>query len=247
MFEAVNIKDIVSTLECLREREEFPPQGRLLVGILFTRPGLPLAKTDIIPHLEYLHRRTELHMHFFCPGFAFNDLEGPCSYWEGKDYENLSYEKRHNISHSRLNYYFSDSRLISCINEFEVETRWKYSGESDLLIVQAKVNKKVVELDFESAIACNLRETLMREKITPSLPEFFEKLIRDAKPVHNYTNNQDLTYRISDVEGWRYGSRSIAEWILSLVPGNKYVKKNANLIDQLRIRDISVKQENQKP
>ena len=239
MFEAVNIEDILFTLRSLQRRKEIPPQGRLLVGILFTRPSLPLAQTDIIPNLEYIHRRTALHMHFFCPGFAFFDQPRPCSYWRANDYKNLSYEQRHNINHSRLNYYFSESMFINCIDEFEAKTRWKYSGESDLLILQAIVNKKSVGIDHTSAIVCNL-ETLVRNKIIPSLPNFLEKLIQDAKPVHNYTTNQSLTHRISDIEGWRYGSRSLAEWMLSLIPKNKQLKQSTSLLNQLRVQDISV-------
>lgn len=73
MFEAISKNDILWTLRRLVTINKVPPQGRLIIGVLFTRPSLSLAKNEIIPNLEYLHRRSATHMHFFCPGFAFGN------------------------------------------------------------------------------------------------------------------------------------------------------------------------------
>lgn len=40
-----------------------------MVGILFTRPILPLAQSSIVPSLDYFHHRSGKNIDFFCAGY----------------------------------------------------------------------------------------------------------------------------------------------------------------------------------
>jgi hypothetical protein len=236
MFEAINKRDILWTLETLVSINEIPSQGRLLIGVLFTRPSLSLAKNEIIPNLEYLHRRTDKNIHFFCPGFAFGSESYAKEYWNAKDYRS-ALDIRQRIENDRNQWMFSEKKFIECLSEFENDTCWKYSGETDLLLFQGYVSKKRTKIDYSSAIACSLNN-LLRASVVESINVFLENLIRDAKPVHNYCNNHDLT-RMSDKEGWKYGSRALAEWLVALLPGKAPAKRLFHAINELKIRDIS--------
>ncbi len=238
MFEAVNKPDILRTLRRLVTVNDIPPQGRLVIGVLFTRPSLPLAKMDIIPNLEYLHRRTEQHMHFFCPGFAFGSENYARNYWSSQDYRSaLDINER--IESDRNIFMFSEKKFVECVSQFEDDTDWKYSGETDLLLFQAFVSNKRTEIDYESAISCTI-EQLQKANVFQSLNTFLEKLIMESKPIHNYSNNTSLS-RMSDKEGWRYGSRALAEWLVSLLPGNDLAIRLFSTLKELRIKDISKK------
>ncbi len=188
---------------------ELLPQGRILIGVLFTRPPLSLAKNDIIPNLEYLHRRMDKNIHFFCPGFAFGSKEYAKGYWNTKDYK-AAHNIRDRIERNRNQWMFSEEKFVECLLEFENDTTWKYSWETDLLLFQAYVSKKRTGIDYSSAIVCSL-DTLLRASVIESIHVFLESLIRDAKPVHNYCNDHDLD-RMSDIEGWKYGSMEVVRW-----------------------------------
>ncbi|WP_339136690.1 MAG: hypothetical protein WGN25_02230 [Candidatus Electrothrix sp. GW3-4] len=134
---------------------------------------------------------------------------------------------------------FSEKKFVECVSEFETDFDWQYSGESDLLLFQAFASERRTEIDFTSAIASTI-EHLQRAAAFQSVHSYLEDLIRTAKPIHNYCNNANLT-RMSDKEGWRYGSRALADWVINLLPAKAPAKKLFNVINELRIKDISRK------
>lgn len=231
MFEATSTADVINALGFLQYGDQLPAQGRVQVGLLFARPGLTLAKEQVLPNLEYFHRRSAEKMHFFCAGYAFGSAEYASEYWTSKDYRVLSSQSIDQLDRDRDVWQFSERRFVEFVQELEETTTWRYRGETELIILQALINKRHVRLDYMSAVALSL-DRLVEEKVIRSVPEFLENVIRDAKPIHNV----HLAWSTSDVEGWRYGSRKLGDWLLSLLPGRT---EGVAALSELGIRDIS--------
>lgn len=143
-----------------------------LAGILFARPNSPLAKEEIVPNLSYFHRRSANKVHFFCCGYG--------AYWQPSDYEGKV--KVAQIEHA--DWYFSQNMFDNLRRVFESETNWKYSGATDLLLLNLTDDRGEGSIfDFTTALKFPL-EKMKSEGSICSAETFFEDVFRFAD---NYT------------------------------------------------------------
>ncbi|MFY4822382.1 hypothetical protein ACOTVO_06425 [Aliarcobacter butzleri] len=185
-----------------------------IVGILFCQPSIKFVKDEILPSLDYLHHRSGDNINFFCCGYG--------AYWPPEN-ENVV------ITIDGVNWSFDNKSFISIIEEFEQSTKWKYSGETELLLLDIipSTNNK---LNIKNAIVCNL-ELMYKDKAFTSSRAFFENLIRYFT---NSENKSLLAY--SDVKGISQGLEFLKNSILDNLPFN--LKDLYNSTKSYAIKDI---------
>ena len=183
-----------------------------LVGLLFARPDSAVAKKDIIPNLSYLHYRSANNVDLFCAGY-------------GADWEPAMYPDYRQVGVvNGTKWFFSDKAFAGLCEELEHRTRWRYMGETDLILVNADQT-----ISFSQAIVVTLEKAL-RDNAIQSVASFFEEIIKFAR---NYSGSNPV-FDASDYLGLRIASKSI---LGTLVP-----KKLADIFRSARhvcVRDIS--------
>ena len=173
-----------------------------LVGILFCHPKTPLAKTEIVDQLPHFHERSGEAVDFFCAGYG--------AYWPPQHFA----DQKVVTSINGEKWLFSEKAFSQVIDELETETQWIYSGETELILVNAvKKNSDEAELDFHSAIVCNL-EVMFQAKAFTSVRAFFTDIFLYAK---THSEN-DPTWGLSDSKGLSVGNSALLEAVLSLLP-----------------------------
>jgi hypothetical protein len=229
MVPAVSLRDIQASLASQvfgdHGRGEPPKPGvRLaMAGILFAPPDATLAQREILPRLEYFHQRAGKHIDFFCAGYT----QG----WEGgKDVNGCSDYKNAGLD----GWVFSNERFLSLCKEVSAVAKWNYSGETDLILLNAEYDPhgRSSRLDFSSTIQCRL-DAMKEHKAIASVPEFFEKVFRYAESA----NPNDPTWGFSDREGMEQVGSAIVRLVLGLLPKN--VSESYRKTKHFAVVDIS--------
>ena len=140
------------------------------------RPGTTLG-TEITPSLSYYHHRSGEHINFYCPGFEIG--------WEP---ERLQPEENQ--------FFYDPSDFERFRKEIERRSKWRYSGGTDLLLVNARFDETEANLDFSSAIAADLIKMKAVAAID-SIDSYIEKIIRSAET----QDGSDPTWGFSDKLG----------------------------------------------
>ena len=97
------------------------------IGILVTRPDLPTGK-EILNSLEYFHFRTGKTINFYLPGYG--------AYWPRTEYSD-----RKVVEIDGVKWFFSNEKFVQYIEDLEKYSKWEYSGESELLLIELKEGK----------------------------------------------------------------------------------------------------------
>lgn len=173
-----------------------------LVGILICHPKTPLAKSEIVDQLAHFSERSGEAVDFFCAGYG--------AYWPPNHYA----DQKVVVSIQGVDWLFSEKAFSQVIDELESETNWEHSGETELILLTArKSDSGETELDFQSAIVCNL-EAMSQEKAFTSVRAFFTGIFRYAKS----HSDDDPTWGLSDSSGLNIGKSALKDAILSLLP-----------------------------
>jgi len=173
-----------------------------LVGILFCHPKTPLAKAEIVDQLAHFNERSGEAVDFFCAGYG--------AYWPPEHFA----DQKVIVRIDGVDWLFSEKAFSQVIDELEAETQWRYSGETELILVTArKRNSGGTELDFQGAIVCNI-EAMAQTKAFTSARAFFTEIFRYAK-THS---EEDPTWGLSDKKGLSIGLSALKEAVLSLLP-----------------------------
>lgn len=203
--------------------QEQVEQWSKLAGILFCTPTSKLGKDEILPNLDYFHHRSAQFVDFFCVGYSRVrphtervNTSQPVATVNGKAWN------------------FSSSDFNQCRARVEAESKWRYSGETDLLLVVARKPKNdIAYLDFSCAIACNLEE-MARDGAISSARAFFEKIFRFGEQYGGI----DPVSKLSDQFGLAAGGTLLQESILTLLP--EQVRKQYNAVKHLAVADVSL-------
>ena len=193
-----------------------------MLGMLFCQPQHDLAKKQVIPNLPYFHVRSGRNINFYC-----------CGYGEHPDLQDYR-DKQQVCRIDDMEWLFSVVAFNEFREEMETKTRWKYSGEVDLLITDARLNTvtEQAELDFSSVVVCNLN-AMVRDKTIPSIASFFEGIFGYAES----QNELDPIWGFSDKMGLEKTGLSIRRAILSLLPKN--LGADVERLAHLAVRDVS--------
>lgn len=128
-----------------------------LIGILLTRPALETGE-KILKDVEYLDENSEKFIDLYFAGYSTEE-----HYPESKEVAEVDGTK----------WYFSNKKFKEFKKEIEKICKWKYSGESDLILISCKEGKIL----YEEAMMFHL-EKLIKEGVFGSVEEFFEELVR---------------------------------------------------------------------
>jgi hypothetical protein len=175
-----------------------------LVGLVFTRPELEFFKSHLRPNFKYWNHRSADHVDFFCMGFTLN---------APRDFSHVSF--------------------LRAVDHFERETQWRYTGENDLILLNAVLDPetKRVTLDYSSAVVLPLDEAV-RKKAIKSAPEFFERIIAYASRYRG----DDPTWGFSDALVKPLAGSALKRFLLSLLP--KFIRTETEHALFFAIRDI---------
>ncbi len=188
------------------------------VAILFCNPRTKFFKDELLCSLDYLHHRSGKYVNFFCCGFG--------AYWP----ENM-YKDQEKVSKiNDVEWSFSSEAFVSVIEEFENKTKWKYSGENEVLILDVSPSSILEELCINNAIVCNL-EVMKKDQAFTSVRAFFEGLIRYAASRENAD-----AWKFSDQQGGQVALACLKESILGLFPNS--VKAAYKKAENYAVRQI---------
>lgn len=204
--------------------EERTEQWSKLVGVLFCMPTSKPGKEEILPNLDYFHHRSALFVDFFCVGYSPVRSDTQTT---GKS-PSITTVDGTEWSFSASDFNESRARL-------EAESKWRYSGETDLLLVVArKPRDGNACLDYSCAIACNL-EAMAKDSAITSVRGFFEKIFQFGEQY----DGDDPVWKLSDKFGLAAGGSLLQESILTLLP--EQVRKQYKATQYLAVSNVSAR------
>lgn len=180
------------TYEAMLENIQEHDTEQDTIGILLTRPASQTGK-DIVRTLPYYHHRSGKSIHFYLPGYG--------AYWHGvyPDEENVA-----KIGGAQWS--FSNQKYVEFIEALEGHSRWKYSGESELLLIEY-VNGK---LDYSNVLKFHL-DAMLRDEAIASVNVFFESIFR-------YASQQASLTQVSDINALKALGQVTMDCILAELP-----------------------------
>ena len=101
---------------------------------------------------------------------------------------------------------FSNQKYVEFIEALEEHSKWKYSGESELLFIEYTNGK----LDYSNVLRFHLDE-MLRDEAIPSINVFFENIFR-------YASQQKSLIRLSDITGLKTVGQVTMDCILEELP-----------------------------
>lgn len=157
MFDALTYQEMLKEIKKNSEKYGITDD---VVAILITRPDLATGK-DILNSLEYYHFRTGHSINFYLPGYG--------AYWTEEEYP----DGKVVTEIASVKWSFSNQRFVEFIEDMDKYSKWRYSGESDLIFAEVKNGR----LSYERAMEFHL-DNMLRDKAIISVNQFFEKIVR---------------------------------------------------------------------
>jgi hypothetical protein len=182
-----------------RERKDFR-SDLAMVGLLFARPTDPFAKTNIVPELDYLNSRSGEHLDLFCVGYT------------KKPHDRTLQQTQPTAWVKGVKWWFDQDAFVKVCKEIQEDSKWEYSGGTELLVANARSYFEEATIDYSSVIPCKL-EQMQSDKAINNVREFFEKLFKEAE---NPTPGDPIS-RLSDRLGLKLALSSIKKLILDLI------------------------------
>lgn len=190
-----------------------------LVGLLFCTPDGPIAKGEIVPHLNYFHHRSGEAVDFYCVGYG--------AYWPPGSFS----DQRDVVKIDDVTWQYSDQAFTQTTSEFEAATSWEENGEASLILLVARRRENgEVALDYSTAIVCNL-EQMIKDHAVSSVRAFFNSVFKYA------AGSGRSTLALSDRAGVAVAKGVLRDGVLSLLP--KSVGEKFNAAQHFAVRDIS--------
>jgi len=194
--------------------------GIRMVGLLFAPPEARLARDEIVPSLDYFHHRSGNNIDIFCAGY--------------RRYGYAPQPDERPVTRDDPPWFFSIAQYERFRREIERLSRWRYGGEVDLLLLNARFDQErdTATLDSTSAIGCDL-DRMIKDGAIQSVRRFFEDGCRFAEN----TSGADPTWGFSDELGLRTAGSALKRVILALLP--KKLGEDYRRAEHFVVRDIS--------
>lgn len=158
VFAVSTYDEIVESERCVENKE--------IVVFLFVKPTNQNA-IDIIQEFEYIHYNSGKYCSIYAIGYSNDfDMQG-----------NRHYKKVSEILN--CDWYFSSKAFVEFKNYLENRIKWKYSGETEILVLQNNPGKRE-SLNFTNYVAIDVNKGL-KEGYIDSFERFMESLVRSAK------------------------------------------------------------------
>lgn len=158
MFAASTYDEVVEYEKCIENKE--------LVVLLLVKPTNQDA-IDIIQEFEYIHYNSAKYCSIYAIGYSDDPQKQSDKY-----YKKISQI----ISHD---WYFSSKAFVEFKNNLESRIKWKYSGETEILVLQNNPGKPD-PLNFANYVAIDVNKGL-KEGYIDSFQRFMESLVRSAR------------------------------------------------------------------
>lgn len=173
-----------------------------MVGFLFAQPNAALGKKEIVPSLDYFHHRSGSSIDFFCSGY--------------RRYGQSVHSDERAVTKGEDPWYFSDTAFNDLRNDVADRTTWRYSGEADLVLLDADFDKRkqMATLSWDAAIMCDL-DLMLRSGAITSVNRYFEVVFNFAE---NYEGNAP-TESFSANRNLNVAGSALKRIVLSAVPG----------------------------
>ncbi|MDM0464162.1 hypothetical protein QTG96_12420 [Clostridium perfringens] len=160
MLDALTFEKMIKKLE--EQQKSFK-----VIGIIFCNPNHKFAKEQILDRIDQYYYGSSEYIDFYLPGYG--------AYWNDK-YD----DKQVVCKVNGIKWYYSEKEYRNFINKLEEVSKWKYSGECEVLFLEYK-NKS---LDFKNSISIWLDKAIQDKKIY-SVPSEFEKIFRYCRSGKN--------------------------------------------------------------
>ena len=203
MFAASTYDEIIE-YERLIENQE-------IVVLLFVKPTSQDA-VDIIREFEYIHYNSSKYCSIYAVGYS-NDFQKR---------SDTHYKKICEILNS--DWYFSSKAFVEFKDNLEKRIKWKYSGETEILVLQNNPGK-YDPLNFINYVAIDVNKGL-KEGYIDSFQRFMESLVRSAK---NSVTAKEAMLEI------RKSRVSVKEIILGAIDDSKKIPNPAKKIIKDRL------------
>lgn len=158
MFAASTYEEVIAIEHQIENQE--------IVVFLFVKPN-DQAALDIIKEFEYIHYNSDKYCSVYAIGYTDNFAKKNDRHYKKIDY----------ILDS--DWYFSNKAFVDFKNTLEDRIGWKYSGETEILILQNNPGKRD-PLNFRNYVAIDVNKGI-REGYIDSFQMFMEALIRSSK------------------------------------------------------------------
>jgi Leucine Rich repeats (2 copies) len=165
------------TLSKVLEHSKLHPEA--LCCLLFAPPFSKSASEAVIPRLGYLNHRTAQYIDFHCAGYG--------GYWREDDYPDMELigDVRYEDG-TIIPWAFSQKAFSDFVNELEKATKWRYSGETEVIILNA------LKL-FEDCLILDI-DTMIKDNAINRTSELFESLIQYSRS----NESRATAYQYSD-------------------------------------------------
>ena len=136
------------------------------IGILVTRPDLPTGKSIF---------RTDTLFNLYLAGYG--------AYWPDSEYPDGEVV----TVVDDVSWSFSNQKFVQFISELEKYSKWSYSGESELLLIELK--KGI--LSYRNVMSFHL-DNMIRDNVIQSIHLFFEQLFRICSDKDSMTQIRNI-------------------------------------------------------
>lgn len=160
MIEAPSIKEV---------NEHRKKHRDAICCILFAPKFSKLGYDEIIKRFGYLDSRTAEKLNIYCVGYG--------AYWNDDfpDKEEVGVGKYE--GNIQIPWQFSQQQFAKFVNEFENETKWSYSGGTELIILNSNT-------DFSNCIIFKIDE-MIKDDVINFPGELLEALIQHSRSEKN--------------------------------------------------------------
>lgn len=155
----------VGTYEEIEENEK-KVENQEIVIFLFVKPNTDMGN-QVVKEFEYIHYNTDKYCSVYAIGYSNNP-------------EKLKDSSKAITTVDGTEWLYIAKDFVDFKNKLENRIRWKYSGETEVMILQNNINKTSNVLNFQNYVAINIEKGI-REGYIESFQTFMESVMREAK------------------------------------------------------------------
>lgn len=184
----------------------------ILMAPIFSKAG----REEVVPRIGYLDGRSDCNIHFYCAGYG--------GYWHRDlvpDMEEIGDVKYD--SGTMIPWAFSQRLFSDFVDSLEAKTKWRYSGDTELILLDPNV-------DLTNALVLDVA-AMVEDNAIRSSAQLFEAIIQYCRKA----GGQPSAYDFSDRQGLREGGKAALDSLLGFLPkpargvwerGRHYAVKN---------------------
>ncbi len=174
-----------------------------VIGLLFAPPQSEFASRAIVPRMNWFHVRSDFRLFVYCVEYgAYLPREEFPDVVDATTIQGVTWQ-------------FSDTVFNESRKEFQDKTKWKYSGEVDLLLVTVvwDAASQSTTIDFSDSMVL-VPDQAVLDKAIKGFSELFERICDRLDD----SNKEISTTAVSDKEGLRLLGRALLDSLVKQLP-----------------------------